>query len=255
MRELRVPREFYRPLIRAGVTLLMLWVIGIIVKRLPMLQELSLPEVPFSGAAIAEMALSLLMVGILVNFAVEFGRQLRVALPQFPESGMVVASLMYIIAIVIAHHTLSPVGRFLLKDDMWIYQLGFLALAIVPLCMGGLTLYKNADKIADLVATRIQKVTTAVVTCSECGAPNEPEAKFCLNCGADLIVPEKAEVLVCPECGEKNKPDAKFCSECGAELIAPEEVRATTCPKCGAENEPEAKFCIQCGAKILPTES
>jgi len=254
MRELRISREFYRPLVRAGATLVMLWIIGVVLKRLPMLQELRLPGVPLSGAAIAGMVISLLMVGILVSFAMEFGRQLRVALTQFPESGVVVASLVYLIAIVVAYNALSPLGRLLLREDVWVYQLGFLVLAIVPLYVGGLTLYRNADKIADLVPTRIGKVTGEAATCPQCGASNEPDAKFCINCGAELAVPEKPEVMVCPECGAENKPEAKFCFQCGAELAAPKEARGMTCPECGAENEPRSKFCIQCGAKLLPTE-
>ena len=254
MRQQRISREFYRPLIRAGVTLVMLWVIGVVFKRLPMLQELRLPKVPFSGATIAGMAISLLMVGILVGFATEFGRQLRAALPQFPESGVVVASLVYIIAIVVAYDTLSPLGQFLLNEDVWIYQLGFLALTLIPVCIGGLTLYRNADKITDLFTARITEVTAEVVTCPKCGAPNERDARFCFSCGTELVVPEKPELIACPECRVANAPGAKFCSQCGAELVPPEKPKIITCPKCGAENEPDARFCTRCGADLLPTE-
>ena len=242
------------PAIRAGVTLVMLWIIGLVLKKLPMLQELKVTKAPFSGAAIAGMVISLLMVGILVKFAVEFGRQLRVALPQFPESGIVVASLVYIIAIVIAYDALLPLGGLLLEEDMWVYQLGFLALAMIPLCMGGLTLYRNADKIIDLFTTRIARVTADVVTCPKCGASNERDAKFCSGCGAELVVSEKPGLITCHECGAESKPGARFCSQCGAELVPPEEARIVTCPKCGAENEPDARFCIECGANLLPTE-
>lgn len=254
MRQQGISREFYRPLIRAGVTLVMLWVIGVVLKRLPMLQELRLPKVPLSGATIAGMAVSLLMVGVLVGFATEFGRQLRVALPQFPESGIVVASLVYIIAIVIAYDTLSPLGQLLLKEDMWVYQLGFLALALVPICMGGLTLYRNADKVTDLFTARITEVTAEVVTCPKCGAPNERDARFCVKCGTELVIPEKTEVIVCPECGVANVPGAKFCSQCGADLAPPEKPKIIACPKCGAQNERDARFCTQCAAELLPTE-
>ncbi|GEM_PF-319012 len=253
MRQQRISRQFYRPLIRAGVTLVMLWVIGVVLKRLPMLQDLRLPEVPFSGATIAGMAVSLFMVGILVGFATEFGRQLRVALPQFPESGVVVASLVYIIAIVLAYDTLSPLGQLLLKEDVWIYQLGFLALTLIPVCIGGLTLYRNADKITDLFTTRIAKGTAEVVTCPKCRAPNERGAKFCVKCGTELVIPEKVEVIACPKCGVANAPGAKFCSQCGADLAPPEKPKIITCPKCGAKNEPDARFCTRCGAELPPT--
>jgi predicted RNA-binding Zn-ribbon protein involved in translation (DUF1610 family) len=172
---------------------------------------------------------------------------------QFPESGRVVVSLVYIIAIVIAYDTLSPLGQLLLKEDMWIYQLGFLALALVPICVGGLTLYRNADKVTDLFTARITEVAAEVVTCPKCGASNERDAKFCFSCGTELVIPEKAEVITCPECGMANVPGARFCSQCGAKLTLPEKAKIIACPKCGAENEPDAKFCTRCGAELPPT--
>jgi predicted amidophosphoribosyltransferase len=49
------------------------------------------------------------------------------------------------------------------------------------------------------------------VTCSNCGADNDPGRKFCLNCGQRLMA-------ACPTCGTPNPPAAKFCGECGGTL-------------------------------------
>ena len=53
-------------------------------------------------------------------------------------------------------------------------------------------------------------------------------------------------MMKCPNCRHENQPQAKFCSECGTRL-------QTVCPQCGAEVEPTAKFCSQCAASLTPT--
>jgi class 3 adenylate cyclase/tetratricopeptide (TPR) repeat protein len=45
----------------------------------------------------------------------------------------------------------------------------------------------------------------------DCRHENPPGAKFCLECGAHLM-------LACARCGVQLPPGAKFCSECGASL-------------------------------------
>jgi len=53
-----------------------------------------------------------------------------------------------------------------------------------------------------------------VLTCSQCGTPNDPTRKFCLECGSRLT-------SGCPTCGAVNPPGAKFCGECGTGLAGP----------------------------------
>jgi class 3 adenylate cyclase/tetratricopeptide (TPR) repeat protein len=52
------------------------------------------------------------------------------------------------------------------------------------------------------------------VTCTSCGAENDPGRKFCLECGSKLAV-------ACPACGTGNPPAARFCGECGGGLTGP----------------------------------
>ncbi len=47
----------------------------------------------------------------------------------------------------------------------------------------------------------------------------------------------------CPNCQTINPPTAKFCMECGARLLI--------CPTCSTVNAPKAKFCIECGTSLL----
>ena len=49
--------------------------------------------------------------------------------------------------------------------------------------------------------------------------------------------------MKCPACGTANEPDRKFCGECGTRLAA-------ICPACGTSNAPGVKFCGECGADL-----
>jgi hypothetical protein len=66
---------------------------------------------------------------------------------------------------------------------------------------------------------RIQHVAELVgwgwspVRCARCSQENPGEARFCLHCGAPLI-------LSCPSCGAVQPPGARFCPECGRAVAA-----------------------------------
>lgn len=51
--------------------------------------------------------------------------------------------------------------------------------------------------------------------------------------------------MVCGTCQHDNQPNAKFCSECGAPLARP-------CPSCGSPQLSTAKFCDECGTALTP---
>lgn len=56
------------------------------------------------------------------------------------------------------------------------------------------------------------------------------------------------------KCGSKIKDDAKFCSECGEEIIRKPKIQLCDC---GQEINPNAKFCNNCGLKtsVQPTQN
>lgn len=54
-------------------------------------------------------------------------------------------------------------------------------------------------------------------TCSKCGNPLVPGAKFCMECGEKVVVLPPG-MIQCPNCGEIIA-QGKFCPECGNKLI------------------------------------
>jgi class 3 adenylate cyclase len=52
--------------------------------------------------------------------------------------------------------------------------------------------------------------------------------------------------MICGTCRHDNQPNAKFCSECGTPL-------ARRCPACDTEQAPAAKFCDECGTPLTAT--
>jgi uncharacterized paraquat-inducible protein A len=260
MKQPSTSRALYVPVITAGIALLLVWTVGAILKGLPMLKDLMIGGTSLSASAIVGMVVTLLMAVILVNFAQEMGRELRKALPHFPQSGAIVASLVYVIAVVIVYNALSPLGELLFEEHFWVYQVGFLALVLVPVWIGGTTLYRNGDKLVDLVTVgvdRAAKEVTAVgaqnASCPECRTLNVPEAKSCVGCGSELVFgEERSESITCPSCGIENDVQSKFCHHCGTELASTDEVEspANDCPECGSDNDADARFCIECGAGL-----
>ena len=81
--------------------------------------------------------------------------------------------------------------------------------------------------------------TAATIPCPGCGKPNQPQAKFCADCGGKMEVAQ----VPCIKCGANLREGAKFCSECGSSQEKPR------CSNCQHELAPGAKFCPECGTK------
>jgi membrane protease subunit (stomatin/prohibitin family) len=85
---------------------------------------------------------------------------------------------------------------------------------------------------------------TQTTACPSCGKANNPEAKFCADCGGKMQV----ETVPCVKCGAQLREGAKFCSECGSSQ------EKQKCTGCEAELAPGAKFCAECGTKTEAAE-
>jgi membrane protease subunit (stomatin/prohibitin family) len=79
--------------------------------------------------------------------------------------------------------------------------------------------------------------------CPECRSAAPTDAKFCPQCGHQLVVFTR-----CTQCGKNLAPNSKFCSRCG--LATGSAPRKNACKNCGAENLPESLYCNDCGEKL-----
>ena len=79
--------------------------------------------------------------------------------------------------------------------------------------------------------------------CPGCRLPVQKEAKFCSQCGHQLLIFQK-----CAGCGKNLPSNAKFCVQCGRPVELKPQARM--CSHCGTENLPNAVFCNQCGERI-----
>ena len=53
----------------------------------------------------------------------------------------------------------------------------------------------------------------------------------------------KDKKIICPNCNEENDYDAKYCDNCGKQLVK-------ICAKCSMKNDADAVFCKSCGERI-----
>jgi len=79
------------------------------------------------------------------------------------------------------------------------------------------------------------------VECPACHAQLPVDARFCSNCGHQIVVIQK-----CANCNADLPPEARFCHACGT----PVGKVVRHCSKCNAEALPGAKFCNNCGEKL-----
>jgi len=59
------------------------------------------------------------------------------------------------------------------------------------------------------------------MNCQKCNFQNEETAKFCRDCGAELIIqqqPSISETKTCPKCNFQNANDFHLCGNCGEKL-------------------------------------
>ncbi len=73
---------------------------------------------------------------------------------------------------------------------------------------------------------------------------NNPEKVYDYNPN-NIVNPLKSSTL-CPKCGQNNGESAKFCNNCGSNLLP----KNKSCSKCGSINQTNANFCQDCGNRF-----
>ncbi len=79
--------------------------------------------------------------------------------------------------------------------------------------------------------------------CPDCKNPVSRDARFCPNCGHQLIVFSQ-----CTNCGKNISPSSRFCTKCGQPVE--QKPKDKTCPHCKDINLPGSVFCNKCGEKL-----
>ena len=88
-----------------------------------------------------------------------------------------------------------------------------------------------------------------MIKCSECDSEIPDDAKFCRNCGAEIIHEgggDVNQINICPSCGSEIAENSKFCANCGAETTVVEVNKTKFCPKCGFKMDDGLNFCPNC---------
>jgi len=232
--------------IRSLVALAALFVVEKVLVSLPMVRELRTPIYALFMPDVVSSMVRLVMSFVVLMFADKIGPQLRLARPQSPALAKIVVSSAHFVAALLAYQGLFYPARATMKDDFYIYQLVFLAIAAIPLVRLGFILMGGVDTIVDVID---RDSSDRSVICKACGAKNLAQTKFCIQCGKALAE-NKPQDSKCPACGAKNLPEAAFCANCGAKLVAAETPAQTRCEKCGTSNLATAAFCVECGDSL-----
>ncbi len=79
--------------------------------------------------------------------------------------------------------------------------------------------------------------------CNNCGAENKEAAKFCKNCGKEIV-----KIQAAPEMNFQQAADVN--SQPSQAVNYQQAPTGRTCPACGSPAGPNAVFCKKCGHKI-----
>jgi hypothetical protein len=229
----KVVEQLTRPVIKLIIALVALAIVRAIVGRLPGLEEASLPGFDYLPlTTVVKAAVTLVMVGIVVNFGREIEPRLRNILsgpPNLVDDGARIAKhLLFLLALIIGYGGLEAVGRpiFFIElgmQDVY-YDYLFLLIALVPAGIVSVNIYRNLEDITDILTGKVKTATVSTVACPGCGSEVRVSQDFCPDCGEDIDVEpatqqqEDTGPSTCPECGEYVDSNAAFCGSCGADL-------------------------------------
>lgn len=121
--------------------------------------ERVIPDTPISFVGVVSVIVTAAIVVVLVNLAAGVKNIAPLVFNGPAPLGAHLASmghwLVMLVAVLIAHRGLQPAVAPVLGDAMWIYDLGFLLMALPALVIIAFRLYFSLDQMADLLTNRI----------------------------------------------------------------------------------------------------
>jgi len=224
-----VVEELTRPIVKLLLALVGLFFIRFIVVRLPGLGT-RVPETPIPFAALAGSIITLIMAAIIINFGREIEPRLQRTVSGPPEIVADLAAsvkfIAFLVAVFIVYDGLAPtLVPFLIPDPgLWVYDVVFLLVALVPTILIAQNLFGNLEEITDILTQQVKSATVDEVDCPNCSETIRSSLDYCSNCGEDISsLPENesgsaARTNVCPECESYVSEDRAFCGSCGTEV-------------------------------------
>ncbi|MFT5698185.1 MAG: membrane protease subunit (stomatin/prohibitin family) [Desulforhopalus sp.] len=88
-----------------------------------------------------------------------------------------------------------------------------------------------------------EKVSSALIQCTDCQNNIPADSRFCPLCGHQVIL-----LMKCSHCGKNLTPKAKFCSQCGKSTV--EKKKNQVCGSCQSENLADSMYCNNCGLAL-----
>lgn len=255
MKQDNLKGKFYGNAARSVVILLVLILFLALAPQAIMLQNQtvftnSINKIKVTGVDVATVLISFGIMGVLLYFAYTAETQL----PKINKGtkyawlGLIISSVVHITVIFIAYMYLLEFVTDRFGKVNQIFNAISLILLCVPLYRGGSALFKTIDLFTKDVE-RAFGGSSQMIRCQQCDTENDPNVKFCANCGNKLQVPtEVQKTIACNQCGKENDASAKFCDNCGNKFSHAQQ--PATCPQCGAENGANVKFCNKCGTGL-----
>jgi hypothetical protein len=232
-------KKFYGAAMVSFFALLALVLLLAIVPKVDMLQnqKITMNSTVITGVEVAEVLISLIIVGVLMTFAFTSESQLPYIATNVPQSGQVVSSVIHIVVISIAYNYLLPFAKDRVGNIDQTFNAIFLVVLCVPLVRGGIAFYNVIKSLSGNIVRNVFDVQ-----CEVCGTVNEKTAKHCQHCGNQLSA---SHYITCNNCGAQNQSSAVYCQQC-RNVLQDTTSKTISCPQCGTENKLGTKNCVEC---------
>ena len=139
-------RELLRPIIRAIIALVLIVLVKI---------TATLTLIRISMAyLIIDIVLSFAVIFVLFRFMQEFNSQISKKYPNYPEATSVVTGIISLLIILTLYGTFRPFSR-TLPDGT--YHIIFFILALIPIYYLWKVLYKNTERLSEIIGNTLEK--------------------------------------------------------------------------------------------------